>query len=432
MKFRVTALLLLSVATWGGSTTAAIPAQPTNALSWSAVLPAHQQLYRYAPTTMEVNGKRYLYYCANVAGRRYTGGVSAVKASNGTYAQGGTLATNDPIYDFIVMRVGTQADGTWTYGAEQVVKNLDISQDNSWDQRHICDPEVISGEFWYKPLGQAHQEKYSYAMFYTGAGFQGNDYEHVALNAPINHIGWAVSKTPEGPWYKVEGYHALVQARQEDGGWGVGQPSATSIDGKGKILLFYTRGTATKTSLKAVALDLSNANLPLDKNAKTSFDAEFIRDSEFNIPHKGLKAYANQPAHLLLNPAFMYDPSSDEFIMTAPMLNASGKTGWCAAGQPNTGDVSDQVQVAKMKGSSLWAGGGSWTMVGVLSDGSTGNNSKRYFDSGLIKNALGHKLPDPLHIQSSVTLENVVVHGVVKKARCMTLYDYRIEEFEVK
>lgn len=448
MKFSVTALLLLSAATWGVSATAAISATPTNTLSWSAVLPSNQKLYRYAPSTMEANGQRYMYYCANVAGRTYTGGTAAVEGSNGTYSQGGTLANNDPIYDFIVMRVGTQVSGKWSYGPERVVLDPGANQDDIWDRRHICDPEVIAGEFRYRQPGQTSQEVYNYAMFYTGAGFQGDDYKHRGLKEPINHVGWAVSKTPTGPWYKVVGYNALVKASKDEGGWGVGQPSVTSINGKGKVLLFYTRGTASLTSVKAVELDLSNANLPLDKYGNSPFNSNFIKGSEFYIPTTGLKAYNGHAAHLLLNPAFMYDPSSDEFIMAAPVLDKRGDTAWCTKGQQDSlGDVSAQVQVARMKGSSLWSGGGSWTMMGILSGGSINTsgtledndaygvmapNSIRYFDPGLIRSSLGYKLLGSLHFHSSVTPHNIVEGGVVKAERCRTLYNYRIEEFAVQ
>lgn len=47
----------------------------------------------------------------------------------------------------------------------------------------------------------------------------------------------ALAQTIEGPWEKLPD---PVLRHPEDGGWGIGQPSALPLDGKGKFLVLYS------------------------------------------------------------------------------------------------------------------------------------------------------------------------------------------------
>lgn len=92
-------------------------------------------------------------------------------------------------------------------------------------------------------------------MFYLG-----ND-QHCSCQ---NFIEVALSRRPEGPWTNVA---APLLRSPANCSWGVGQPSATSVGGKGQMLLLYTRGTNADWSVPPVAerreIDLSDAERPV-------------------------------------------------------------------------------------------------------------------------------------------------------------------------
>ena len=150
------------------------------------------------------------------------------------------------VTDHIVMRTGARdaESGFWEYGEEQIA--LSPGEENEageleWDWEHVCDPDVLAGTFWYQRPGEAEPEEYHYALFYLG----------IRRFWEINQVGWAVAKTPEGPWHKV-GTEPLITS-DAAGSWGVGQPSATSIDEKGEVLLFYTRGESDVYSVSGIS-----------------------------------------------------------------------------------------------------------------------------------------------------------------------------------
>lgn len=217
-------------------------------------------IYNYCPSVMqEGENIRHIYYCANIADRA--------------------------VIDAIAYRRGIRVEGVWYWSPEQIVLtpsektfdyktfdwdgvdwsaqdwDKDVAWDNgAWDRRHVCDPSVIKGEFAYRG------ENYSYLMAYLGCYVADRD----------NEIGLAVSKSPAGPWVRVEyaadpekdvnhidglvsekdpwtrGNRAFIAfdasfeeyydsaAAQIAGAWGVGQPSLVSVDKKGKVLVFYT------------------------------------------------------------------------------------------------------------------------------------------------------------------------------------------------
>ncbi|MBN9384152.1 MAG: hypothetical protein J0H74_25600 [Chitinophagaceae bacterium] len=129
----------------------------------------------------------------------------------------------------------------------------------TWDGRHVCDPSVVAGEFKYAG------ETYQYAMLYLGN----------RTDRYFNEIGVAFAHSLSADkWVKYpqqlvkktwEGDNDLTLSN--DGGkaklaWGVGQPSAVSLDGKGRLLLSYTIGDQDGGRLVAREADLSDMGSP--------------------------------------------------------------------------------------------------------------------------------------------------------------------------
>jgi hypothetical protein len=327
---------------------------------WSMV---QGQKYKYVPTAIEENGIRYLFYCTNIESGNIT--------------------------DHIALRIGEFVNGSWQYGQEQVVLWPGVAMnpgDYIWDQRHVCDPEVIAGEFWYQRPQQSEKEMYSYALFYLGIAD-----ELVAHGGTgVNQIGWAVAKQPEGPWYKVVGNGPLLTSIA--GYWGVGQPSVTSIDGKGELLLFYTRGENVTATYRQ-HIDLSDANNPVVYDEK-----ELLLD--------GLTRSDGSPEYLNHGGAFMYDHEMDGFYIIRN-------------GHPNPTDypdwISSHLQVAYIPANDVWTGIGEWTVLTNLEN----EAYDRIFDGGWVRNKYGGVL-------SSYNLESLISTA---DAGTSSLWSYRIHSY---
>ena len=238
--------------------------------------------YRYAGSAVEEDGKRHLFYCANID--RFDRFL---------------------VTDHIVMRTAVrgQESGEWEYGADEQVAlfpgEVSASGEVPWDFEHICDPEVVAGTFWVQRPGQTEAEEYRYALFYLG--IRGvPDYLDGIPDGNVNEIGWAVAKDLEGPWHKV-GTEPLIPS-DAAGYWGVGQPSATSLDEKGEVLLFYTRGEASGTRMVRQRVSLLDANQP-------------VLHGELDLPTDGFLLSDGTPDTLNHGGAVAYDEATDRFYM---------------------------------------------------------------------------------------------------------------------
>lgn len=172
---------------------------------------------------------------------------------------------------------------------------------SEWDCVHVCDPDVLKGSF------RDGKDCYRYALFYLGCD---------RLDCTYNQLGLAVAKRLSGPWKK---WHAnpLVTAKQ-DGFWGVGQPSAVSLDGKGKVLLFYTRGTAVATGMFVAEVDLSDLNrVTLGKEIPLITDGLTERDERGIILNNGAVALDSKERILyLVRDRHPSDPEVPHWIST--------------------------------------------------------------------------------------------------------------------
>ena len=172
------------------------------------------KIFNYCPAILIEDDVMHIWYCTN--------------------------KTSGVIMDHIGYRTGTKtANGKWKFSEQQIVL---APTPGTWDGRHTCDPAVIKGEF------KMQGETYNYLMSYLGC---------VTEDYSKNETGIAVSKTPAGPWIKVDSLNPIVpwgdpkifgDGTDRNGftSWGTGMPALISIDGKGEVLLFFqtsSRGT---------------------------------------------------------------------------------------------------------------------------------------------------------------------------------------------
>lgn len=174
--------------------------------------PENARVYNYAPCLVRTRDALHVWYCAN--------------------------KTSGDITDYLFHRKATRRGGTWVWGPEDVALDHG-SPRTAWDSRHVCDPEVVAGRFRFR--GQT----WTHAMLYLGCD---------AESSTHNQVGVAFAKSLDGPWTRypdpiirytdapeagvVGEYFAWPVYRY----WGVGQPAAISLDRRGKLLVFYSRG----------------------------------------------------------------------------------------------------------------------------------------------------------------------------------------------
>ena len=165
--------------------------------------------YRYAPSTLVESGVRHVFYCRNVTSRVVVDGIyHAVQAADGTL------------------------------GTETLVLAPADSTGTAWDSYHVADPSVIAGAFYY----EGHT--YRYLMAYLGVKGRPGDTNSDGAKCINNKVGLAVSDSLTGGWVRM-GANPVVITEHLDW-WGVGQPSLLSVDGAGKVALFYAGDYETR------------------------------------------------------------------------------------------------------------------------------------------------------------------------------------------
>lgn len=221
------------------------------------------KIFNYCPAILVEDDVMHIWYCTNK--------VSGV------------------IMDHIGYRTGTKtSDGKWKFSEQQIVLE---PTSGTWDGRHTCDPAVIKGEF------KMQGETYYYLMSYLGC---------VTEDYSKNETGIAVSKTPAGPWIKVDSINPIVpytdpiifgsedkigNARNSDTSWGTGMPALISIDGKGEVLLFFqtsSRGTGIQR------WDLSDLDNPKVKYDVTRNNNGILNSQNLKC-NVGITDYAYDP-----------------------------------------------------------------------------------------------------------------------------------------
>lgn len=169
----------------------------------------------------------------------------------------------------------------------------------SWDSHHTCDPSVVKGTF----SMDGHQ--YAYAMFYLGCS---TEYYY-------NEVGVAFADTPDATaWIKypfqivTKGWDSPGDLEYAPGArcWGTGQPSAVSLDKKGKVLLTYTIGNLQGTRLMAREIDFSDMSHP-------------VISSPVTISTQGLSNSSNSGSDIICNADIAIEPASGTMLMIRPV-----------------------------------------------------------------------------------------------------------------
>ena len=316
--------------------------------------PSKSGIYNYCPSVMQTadGNTRYIYYCTNQASKIVT--------------------------DYIGCRVGTkQANGTFSYGAESIVLSPTSA---TWDARHTCDPSVIAGTF------EFGGENYGYLMAYLGCTSNDNQ---------DNEIGFAVAKSPTGPFVKIASTPTIAYVRDgDDWQWGVGQASLVSADKAGQVYVFYTEGTSKRTHEFVDLWDFSDADAP-------------ERLSHTDLKVTGLKNMNNNTDYIA-NADFAYDPDSNSYYMA---IDA----------HPYPSDTPDYIagsfRVAYFNGTNLASP--SWKSLEVIGSSETGR--LRNHNVGLVRDMYGH-----LPTGNSLT---VIYTGNTNGSNA--LWDYRLYEYTI-
>lgn len=310
--------------------------EPQEAPLDSAVLSfafSEAKRYSYCPVVLEQqNGDRYMYFCGNPA-----------------------VEGPHPIDEIII-------DNVYLYverpdGSSVKEKSVLRPGASGWDSHHCCDPSVIEGEF------RMDGTTYKYAMFYTGSR-TGRYYcelgvafsNDLCADSWVKYPGPLVPKTWEGdddlPW---------------SGGlcWGVGQPSAVSLDKKGDVLLTYSVGDLNGTRVMCCRLDMSDMDNFERSTPKTMIirglngldgKLDYCCDIDLAINQEENVAVIVRPVQPLPTVYPAYIPTTQE--------------------------------VDYMKLDDFLSGRGSWTPIGRIGPEMTG--FQRNHNAGLLRDNFGH------------------------------------------
>jgi hypothetical protein len=303
--------------------------------------------YSYAPSVIIDGSTEYVYTCHN--------------------------SNADQIVDNIWLTEFNRSTG-------QVIFDQSVLQPTpgSWDSAHTCDPSVLKSNV------NLNGNPYSYVMFYLGT--DQTDDNH-------NQIGVAFANSPEGPWTKFTGHVVGYDMVQSSPGcyinstyscWGVGQPSATSVDGNGRILLFW-RGSNTG----AFRGDINIGNI-------TDTGQWPVWNSYIAVTTSGLTD-AHGESDSLIDYDVAYDWTRDRFYAVREQRDNS--IPYCSPTNPTF--ICQSLQVNSIAASSIWSGGGSWSVEAVIDPTLTGN--PRNHNAGIARNWDG-TISDPSKVTVMYTV----------------------------
>lgn len=328
--------------------------------------------YRYCPATVVEDGVRHVFYCRNRSSNRVV----------------------DAIYHAV-----QAADGTLS-GEAEVLAPAD-STGTAWDSYHVCDPSVVSGAFVHN--GHA----YRYLMAYLGVKGRPGDGSSDGARSINNKVGLAVSDSLSGGWVRM-GAAPVVETEHPDW-WGVGQPSLVSLDGAGRVALFYAGDYETRM----LELDFSGAAATTASLAtRKGGDGTFVGKT-------GVSDLARTTtAMTITNGDFAYDAAQGYLYLVADTPDAAG--GWYDAGGQNL-YITKAVTVYRAYMPALDAtmvAAATWEEVARMQpadlDASTYATAARCHNAGFVRTASG-ALAEPV--------VNASVANVVPGA----LYTYRFQ-----
>ncbi|PSL56206.1 hypothetical protein B0I31_104497 [Saccharothrix carnea] len=280
------------------------------AATWGPVQPVYApssgQMYAYAPSAVTEGGQNYVYTCHN--------DTPGVITDHVYFTRLGV-----PREDRSVLRPST----------------------SGWDSTHTCDPTVIAATV------RHGQKTYRYVMFYLGT-------DHANTN---NQIGVAFAESLGGPWVKHP--TPIVTTPFGPDMWGVGQPSATTIDpATGELMLFYSQGGPTTESYFRY-LNLGDLGRP-------------VVGAPVRITNEGLGG------DVLHNFDIAYEPGRDRFY-------AIREAAPYPSDEPSY--ISARVEVVSIPGGDVWGGTGRWTSEGFITPAESG--FPRNHNPGLLRTVYG-------------------------------------------
>lgn len=329
------------------------------------------EFYNYAPCYVQVNDTtKYVFYCSN--------------------------QTSSEIVDYICWRKADLTNGIWVWGNENVAFGPSTGE---WDQCHVCDPDVIQGQFNY------NDHTYSWAMTYLGVA---------QWDCNANQIGIAFADSIEGPWVKYES-NPIINAPNTYS-WGAGQDSMVSLNNAGLVRIIYRYSDGTDDYCKYKDFDFSNVN---------SYTESVAHPVTRNGLTDGL--FHTCASHVA------YDPSRELYFMAAEHIWDESKRS-CR-----------ETMIATLSKSDFESGTGEWNIIYQYNQGVTGYASNhnaaigrdscgRIFDyntltvvlsssddSGLWSFKINESLLGLSNVDNSVCLENGHAYKLVNKESGLVL-----------
>ncbi|TLS50910.1 hypothetical protein FE782_17845 [Paenibacillus antri] len=287
-------------------------------------------IYNYCPSPVRVDDTTsYVFYCANT--------VPGL------------------VIDDIYARKGTLAGGRWTFGEK--FRALEPSR-LDWDCIHVCDPDVIKGEFRYRG------ETYSWMMVYLGCDI------HYCYH---NQVGVAFAKDIAGPYVKYDANP--VVAYDETFHWGAGQASVVSLDGKGRFRMLYSQTVHEyeKHSLRGRVFwrdfDFGDADAPVV--------GEEVAMHEGGITDRGGAPTDGEP--VFNNPTIVWDRETDTYYLT--------REGTPFDRVRTPGFIASYTQVCAISRADFERNEGGWRTVYEFGAEDTG--FERNHNGGVFKDAYG-------------------------------------------
>ena len=348
--YKITFALLLA-STLIGCSTKSVETKPSfyapfdKTMKWFDHGTAGETLfYNYCPSTFIEGGERYVYYCSN----RDEGNVT----------------------DYIGYHHGVfNEENGWEWGEMDYV--LGPTQ-GTWDQRHTCDPTVVKGEFNYKG------EKYNYLMGFLGSVRSDNN---------GNETGFAVSKTPDGPFIKVDEINPLLKYDEATMVWGLGQASLVNIDKKADILMFYSSGNKDGTYEMVAEYDFTDVENPiLLQKAKVPTNGLLSGDSIITDADICYDKVNNKL--LMVKGKFPYSPDGESPNFIASTLVVY----YMSLSTTDTKPTDELFKGANAK---------NWRLVTEIGESVTG--FRRNHNAGLVTDPYGHLLADTDFIEVALT-----------------------------
>jgi len=321
---RVTGLTALLSAIGCASAGAAIQWLPS---SLKKVYHSTGDFYCYAPAVIRDDGGAHYWFCRNAAA-----GV---------------------IRDHIYYLKQTPA------GFDPLQLAFGPSSGHTWDSFHVCDPSIVGGNFG---LGG---RSFKYALVYLGNN----------VDASVNNqVGIAFSNDAAGGW--VRRPEPLVSYPPQ-GHWGVGQPSAINLDGKGRIAVFYTKADPRAAGY------FREVNL--------GGEGTTTAGQEIKLPSAGLLRTDGRPDYLN-DFDVAYDSMRERYIVVREVHP-----------YPSTDPdfISTTLEISSISAEEIRNPDGRWTREGIIGPGLTGH--ARNHNAGIEKTWSG-ALPDPHMIRVVFTV----------------------------